>query len=230
MKIRHFFFAFFALLIFAIVLAGCSKQGEITNTNNMVPTIEKRMQDKDHFIRRVVTGHRNGKSVILDDDQIPTQIVTFAGVDYTELWETVGIPTIPFDGEDYKKQLTIEMPDAGGTRLRLVLLPPDEEILAKAKEEGVDIVEEWRKFNNNDDWGMHTTDTVDYDVILSGELWMELDDGVEVHLTPGDCVIQNGTRHAWRNRSTENCIMLSVCIGANRLVQEEGIAQLVSPH
>lgn len=78
----------------------------------------------------------------------------------------------------------------------------------------MDIVDEWRKFNN-DDWGMHATDTVDYDIILSGELWMELDDGVEVHLTPGDCVIQNGTRHAWRNRSTKNCIMLSVCIGAN---------------
>ena len=63
---------------------------------------------------------------------------------------------------------------------------------------------------------MHTTDTIDYDIILSGELWMELDDGMEVHLKPGDCVIQNGTRHAWRNRSSESCIMASVMIGAKR--------------
>jgi mannose-6-phosphate isomerase-like protein (cupin superfamily) len=215
MRIKYFPLAFFTLFILAVVLVGCSGQDEIIKTDNTVPTIETRMRDKDQYIRRVVTGHRNGKSVVLDDDEIPTQIVSFAGVDYTELWETIGTPTVPFEGEDLKKQMTIEMPDAGGTRLRLVLIPPDEEILAKAKEEGVDIVEEWRKFND-DDWGMHTTDTVDYDVILSGELWMELDDGVEVHLKPGDCVIQNGTRHAWQNRSTENCVMLSVCIGAER--------------
>jgi len=228
MKIRHFF-VFLTSVILAVVLVGCSEQGEVTKADNKVPIIEKRMRDKDHFIRRVVTGHRNGKSVILDDDQIPTQIIPFAGVDYTELWETVGIPTIPFAGNDYKKQLTIEMPDAGGTRLRLGLLPPDKEVLAKAQREGVDIVEEWRKAND-DDWGMHTTDTVDYIVILSGEISMELDDGVEVHLTPGDCVIQNGTRHAWRNRSTENCIILAVCIGANRLMQEERTAQLEELH
>ncbi len=228
MKIRYFYFVFVTLLILAVVLVGCSEQSETTETDKTVPIIEKRMRDKDHFIRRVVTGHRNGKSVVLDDTQIPTQVIPFSGVDYTELWETVGIPSIPFAGEDYKKQLTIEMPDAGGTRLRLGLLPPDEEVVAKAREEGVDIVQEWRKAND-DDWGMHTTDTIDYIVILSGEISMELDDGVEVHLTPGDCVIQNGTRHAWRNRGTENCVVLAVCIGANRLMQEERTAQLGEP-
>ena len=50
---------------------------------------------------------------------------------------------------------------------------------------------------------MHTTDTVDIDVVISGEVDLELDDGSEVHLRPGDCVIQNGTRHAWRNRTSE---------------------------
>jgi mannose-6-phosphate isomerase-like protein (cupin superfamily) len=63
---------------------------------------------------------------------------------------------------------------------------------------------------------MHTTDTIDYDIILSGEIWMEVDDGVEVHLKAGDCVIQNGTRHAWRNKGTKNCIMASILIGAKR--------------
>ena len=82
----------------------------------------------------------------------------------------------------------------------------------------MDIVEEWRKFND-DDWGMHTTDTVDYDVILSGELWMELDDGVEVHLKPGDCVIQNGTRHAWQNRSQPAHVKDQAPIGSNKLIQ-----------
>ena len=49
---------------------------------------------------------------------------------------------------------------------------------------------------------MHTTQTVDLDLVLEGEIWLELDDGEEVLLGPGDCVIQNGTRHAWHNRSS----------------------------
>lgn len=63
---------------------------------------------------------------------------------------------------------------------------------------------------------MHTTDTIDYDIILSGEIWLELDDGAKVHLKPGDCVIQNGTRHAWRSEGSEPCYMASVLIGAER--------------
>ncbi len=59
---------------------------------------------------------------------------------------------------------------------------------------------------------MHTTDTVDYGIVVSGEIWPELDDGAEVHLKQGDCVVRNGTRHAWRNRSSETCAM----IGAKR--------------
>ena len=52
-----------------------------------------------------------------------------------------------------------------------------------------------------DDPGMHTTDTVDFDFVVSGEVYLELDDGAEVLLKPGDCVVQNGTRHRWNNRS-----------------------------
>ena len=64
---------------------------------------------------------------------------------------------------------------------------------------------------------MHTTDTVDLDLVLSGEMDLELDDGAEVHLRPGDSVVQNGTRHAWRNRdASEPCTMLSILVGARR--------------
>ena len=64
--------------------------------------------------------------------------------------------------------------------------------------------------------GMHTTDTVDFDVVLSGEVSLELDDGAEVLLKTGDCVIQNGTRHAWHNRSSEKCVIAVTLIGADR--------------
>ena len=63
--------------------------------------------------------------------------------------------------------------------------------------------------------GMHTTDTVDFELILEGEVWLELDDGVEVHLEPGDTVVQNGTRHAWRNHGDKVCRLLVVLVGAH---------------
>jgi quercetin dioxygenase-like cupin family protein len=52
--------------------------------------------------------------------------------------------------------------------------------------------------------------------VLSGELWLELDDGQEVHLQPGDTVIQNGTRHAWHNRSDQTTTILTAIVGARR--------------
>jgi quercetin dioxygenase-like cupin family protein len=55
-----------------------------------------------------------------------------------------------------------------------------------------------------------------FEYVLSGEIWLELDDGVEVYLRAGDTVVQNGTRHAWRNKSSEPCQMVVVLIGANR--------------
>lgn len=64
--------------------------------------------------------------------------------------------------------------------------------------------------------GMHTTDSVDFDVVVIGEVVLEMDDGVEALLKPGDCVVQNGTRHAWHNRSAEKCVIASCLIGAER--------------
>src|SRR5207247_9280981 len=67
-----------------------------------------------------------------------------------------------------------------------------------------------------DNPGMHTTDTIDFEYIISGEVWLELDDGVEVHLRAGDTVVQNGTRHAWRNKSSEPCKIVVFMVGVPR--------------
>jgi len=64
---------------------------------------------------------------------------------------------------------------------------------------------------------MHTSDTVDWDLGISGEVWLELDDGKEVLLRAGDCVIQQGTRHAWHNRSSEPCVLAVAIVGARRV-------------
>ena len=62
--------------------------------------------------------------------------------------------------------------------------------------------------------GMHTTDSVDYGIVVRGEMILELDDGKTVHLRQGDCVVQNGTRHRWRNPLSEPALMAFVLIGA----------------
>lgn len=64
--------------------------------------------------------------------------------------------------------------------------------------------------------GMHTTDSIDYDVVLEGEITLELDDGVQVPLRRHDVVVQHGNRHAWRNPGDRPATMLFVLIGTRR--------------
>jgi quercetin dioxygenase-like cupin family protein len=63
---------------------------------------------------------------------------------------------------------------------------------------------------------MHTTDTTDFEIVLSGQVVLELDDGAEVTLSPGDTVVQNGTRHRWRNPGTEPAVIGVAVVGALR--------------
>jgi quercetin dioxygenase-like cupin family protein len=63
--------------------------------------------------------------------------------------------------------------------------------------------------------GMHTTATVDFEYVVSGRCVLELDDGATRELGPGDTVVQNGTRHAWRNPFDEPCRLFVVLVGAN---------------
>jgi hypothetical protein len=64
--------------------------------------------------------------------------------------------------------------------------------------------------------GMHTTPTIDYGFVLNVEIWLELDDGKTVHLKEHDVVVQNGARHAWRNKSDKPVTMAFVLIGAKQ--------------
>lgn len=179
-------------------------------------------------IRRVVTGHNSeGKAVFLSDGQ-PARSVTFdalQGLEFLELWATEGAPSIPVAHDDPTLQMSSFVPAPASTRFRIVRFPSGLEI-AKLIEAGFDPAafrQEYRakipglaETHELDDPGMHTTDTVDYGIVLSGEIFMELDDGKEVHLKAGDCIVQNGTRHGWRNRSAEACLVAFIMVGATR--------------
>jgi len=181
-------------------------------------------------IRRVVTGHgKHGKSVFASDGPAARE-VSFAGLpgfSISAVWATDhGMTAVP-GSDDPTGRMTTFVPGHGGSRFLVTVFPPASRPSAKAKpkkkppapptrEEMIAKLPGLAEAMEANSVGMHTTDTVDYDIIISGELVLELDDGAEVNLKPGDIVVQNGTRHAWHNRSSKPCVMYSVLVGAPR--------------
>ncbi|WFU41513.1 cupin domain-containing protein [Bradyrhizobium sp. CB82] len=94
------------------------------------------------------------------------------------------------------------LPDVGETRLMKVIFPPDAVMMSLTSDPSAEYMSRLpglaKRFEPENP-GMHTTDTVDYGILVEGEISLELDDGQVVALKPGDVVVQNGTRHAWRN-------------------------------
>src|SRR5208337_3382449 len=155
-------------------------------------------------IRCVVTGRTPaGKSVFANDAAAePITLDLLPGFQFHRLWGADSPPQLPSDGTPPPHPRYF--PPLGGFRFGFFSLPPNTEKLAGMAE----VLEPMHP-------GMPTTDTVDFDVIVSGEVYLQLDDGAEVHLQAGDCVVQNGTRHAWHNRSSQPCVIAVTLIGAH---------------
>ncbi len=174
-------------------------------------------------IRRVVTGHTpDGKATVASDTKVEGDTVALApGSEIHRLWGSNEPSTFPDDGSPPVYQSYF--PEVGGFRFGLFIVPPATEIdLSNIDMESAqaEMEEKWPGMAEHmepDNPGMHTTDTIDYEYVISGEVWLELDDGEEIHLKAGDTVVQNGTRHAWRNKSNEPCQMVVCLIGAKRI-------------
>ncbi|CAO5254053.1 cupin domain-containing protein [Frankia sp. AgKG'84/4] len=173
-------------------------------------------------VRRVVTGHDGrGRAVFVSDEEVEPTAVPLSDTTHHELWRADTAPTFPDAGENGAKSTFF--PAAGGYRFFILTLPPGDGHRSLA---GVDIAAAVREMDEKlpgvRDWadardpGMHRTDTVDMEIVLSGEITLELDDGVETVLRTGDVNIQNGTRHRWLNRGTEPAVLLCAMIGASR--------------
>jgi Cupin domain len=173
-------------------------------------------------IRRVVTGVTpEGKSVLTSDDRpggISVQAIP--GVGFFLLWGTEGGRRVLGAGDD--AVVKPYFPSVDGTRFVVVRWAPERQPPEPARDPAEMSAELERLLPGlggvmePDHPGMHTTDTIDYAFCADGEMWLELDDGQEVHLTPGSCVVQRGTRHAWRNRGDKTATMIFVQIGAER--------------
>ena len=132
--------------------------------------------------RRVVTGHVDGRSVVLSDETIAAKRTVAArrGCWY-DIWNTSATPApISASEPDPATGPFKAPPEPNGSVIRIAEYGP-----GAHERESV----------------MHRTQTIDYAIVLEGELVMRLDDGVEVHLAAGDVVVQRGTNHTWVNRS-----------------------------
>jgi mannose-6-phosphate isomerase-like protein (cupin superfamily) len=174
-------------------------------------------------IRRVVTGHDSqGRSRVVDDGHVePITSELMPGYAAYRLWGRDERPTFPDDGSPHRADAYF--PPRDGSRFMVNSIPPGEPVPPPDLDEAAALNELERLMPGAmaamepDAPGMHTTDSIDYVVIVSGEVTLELDDGEQTVLRAGDVVIQNGTRHAWRNHGTESCTIVGVAIGADRI-------------
>jgi hypothetical protein len=174
--------------------------------------------------RRVVAGIRNGKSVFVSDDTVSNAHLhqCVPGFMTSVCWATPSQLSLPLDASDPSLPGIRITPAPGETRLMIVRFPPDSVTAGPSFDPLAADAEQRRHLPGLAELfeceapGMHTTDTVDYDIVLEGEIWRELDDGAEVHLRQGDVVIQCGTRHAWRNKAMLPVTMAFILIGATR--------------
>jgi mannose-6-phosphate isomerase-like protein (cupin superfamily) len=202
----------------AVAAAGELSQA---NASPQQPDKGRRKPPKARQVRCVVTGRdKSGKSVIVSNDlAAPVTVALLPEVHFYRLWGSDSLPALPSDGTP-----TLQpgyFPSKNGFRFGMFTLPPAaskraEPVTAAALEETRRELPGLLEAMERDHPGMHTTDTIDFDVVVFGEVVMELDDGAEVHLKAGDCVIQNGTRHAWHNRSSDMCLIAFSLLGAER--------------
>ncbi|EEA04606.1 Cupin 2 conserved barrel domain protein [Burkholderia sp. H160] len=178
------------------------------------------MQQALPTVRRIVTGHDiEGKAIVVSDRGIlPRMLAAIPGTAFHEVWATLATPAPIDNSADPLTGPLMLPPPKDGTRIRFVDIPPDtEEFLKhgaaqmKSAFSEIGSVEASTVEADSPHPLMHRTESVDYGILIEGELVLILD-REEVTLTPGSVVIQRGTNHAWANRSDKMARMLFILI------------------
>jgi mannose-6-phosphate isomerase-like protein (cupin superfamily) len=172
-------------------------------------------------IHRIVTGHdADGRAVVASDGPLPTvvEISAIPGTVFHEVWSTAATPAPVGNGADPSLGPLVLPPPKQGTRIRFVDIPPDTaDYLAHGAARMQDAFAQIGDTHastvkaNSPHPLMHRTESVDYGLVIEGEMTLVLDDS-EVPLKPGSVVVQRGTNHAWANRSGRPCRMLFVLV------------------
>jgi len=169
-------------------------------------------------MRRVVTGHdKKGRSVFLQDGLAKNikEMASMPGLALTDLWETGDAPASNEGKEDAAKRPVRLEPPKGGTIVRIVEFPPDSAWRDKADANAAfnSIGAGHAKDKHNADPMMHKTSTVDYIIVLKGQIYAIMEKG-ETLLKEGDILIQRGTNHSWSVRGKKPCIVAAILVSA----------------
>ena len=170
----------------------------------------------DFHSRRVVTGlNGEGRSTIVNDGLSDTRSFT-PGWTLNDIWQIDSLPPTAVTSHTLIPGESALAPVEGGFVWRLGMFPPDSAWdPASQYRESLDAISAQDAINEDDPPGMHVTDTLDIVTILSGEIYVVLEE-CETLLRPGDTVVQRGTKHTWSNRSEEPCVLV---IGITPLVR-----------
>jgi mannose-6-phosphate isomerase-like protein (cupin superfamily) len=178
--------------------------------------------------KRVLTGRNEAGKSVFKSVEVTSKVVEIdsnPGLTFYENYITEGVPALTGLEPDPMLAGTKAFPGPGGTMFRLISYPPRRPEGYKPPpgvtyESGLkdlsDKVPGMGDHFERNAPGFHTTDTIDYCVVVRGEMTLELDDGQKVTLKQGDCVVQNGTRHRWRNPLSEPCLMAFISVGGKR--------------
>ena len=171
-------------------------------------------------MRRIVTGHNgNGKSIVTIDGPPARSIGEDVGGLF-ELWNTDGNEIISSDVIDRADDEVILSPPSGGTKFRYFQINPlpegvPEDILQEIAADAFDKVgAAHHRVDTTKHPAMHKTETIDYIILLKGDVTLILDEE-EVDLKPFDVVVQRGTNHAWVNNGTEPALLIAVLIDSD---------------
>jgi hypothetical protein len=178
-------------------------------------------------VRRVVTGHNeNGRAIVVFDGPAPFVHVNPLDSDWysTDIFRTDAMPaTIVPAAPESTLGARRQLPTKNGTVLRINQFPPESEAVRRMTP--ADSRRAFAALGNEKaaTFGsgghhslMHRTETIDYAIVLSGEITMLLDDA-DVHLNARDIVVQCGTNHAWSNRSSAPCVVAFILIDENSI-------------
>ncbi|WP_114950957.1 cupin domain-containing protein [Sphingosinicella terrae] len=174
-------------------------------------------------VRRVITGHDPaGRAIIQEDGPVPRvqRIGGESGPVFHEVWNTRATPA-PIDaasGEPAEEGIRLA-PPKNGTRIRVLDIPPDDPGLAEttaeqARAHFAEVGAAGAASHSGEGSRhahMHRTETIDYGIVLEGELVLIMDEG-ETVVRAGDIVVQRGTNHGWANRSDRNCRIAFILI------------------
>ena len=171
-------------------------------------------------MRRIITGHnQHGKSIITLDGPPARSIGEDVGGLF-EIWNTDGSDIISTDEIDRADEDILLSPPSGGTKFRYFQINPlpqgvpdamMQEIAADAFEK---IGAAHHRVDTKKHPAMHKTETIDYIILLQGDVTLILDEE-EIDLKPFDVVVQRGTNHAWVNNGAEPALLIAVLIDSN---------------